>query len=270
MRSFGMAAALALAGLSHAPVQGQTAEEQKRLDWALERGRLIFALDRAAWVASDDVQRRIPDLGGAGVRGYIVDREGNGFVTIFYAGEGDKLVAAYRAKIGSRGVVDPVVYPADKRPALSPRQARLATTLEAFRKTSIERCGRASPNATLIPPARDQDPIDIYVTAPQMRPGRIQFGGHHRVSFDPSGKELARRPFTRTCLEVPVPPAEMRKRGAMLSVNHLLDPVPNEIHVFLAMAAQMPLGVMTDGAKRTWEVTGERIKLLQDERGKSR
>jgi len=40
------AAALAVAGFSTVPVQAQTADEQKRLNWTLERGRLIFALDR--------------------------------------------------------------------------------------------------------------------------------------------------------------------------------------------------------------------------------
>ncbi len=260
------AAALAAASFAVPPAQAQTAEERKRLDWTLERGRLIFALDRAAWVASDDIKERIPNFAAAGVRGYIVDREGNGLVTIFYANEGGKLVAVYRARIGSRGVVDPVVYPAGQRPALTPRQVRLATTLEALRKTSFERCGMAAPNVTIIPPAGDQDPIDVYVTAPQLRPGRIQFGGHHRLSFDAAGKEMIRRPFTRACLEVPAPPPALRRQGAMLSVNHLLDPVPTEVHVFIAMAAQMPIGVMTDGAKRTWEVTGDRIRLLEDKR----
>jgi hypothetical protein len=29
------------------------------------------------------------------------------------------------------------------------------------------------------------------------------------------------------------------------------------------MAARQPLAVMTDGTKRTWQVTGEEIKLIQ-------
>ncbi len=266
MRNFLAGLALAMTTLVVSPAVAQTAAEQKQLAWAVERGRLIFALDRAAWVATDDARSRIPNFEKSGLRGYVVDHDGQSFVATFYGGEGERLFALYRARIGARGVIDPVVFPADKRPALTAREARLASTMEALRKGPIGRCTSANPNVTIIPPAGNQDPIDVYITAPQMKPGRIQFGGHERISFDPSGTEIARRPFTRTCLEVPAPPAELRRRGAMLGVNHLLDPVPNEIHVFLALAAQQPIAVMTDGTKRTWQVTGESIKLLQERR----
>lgn len=266
MRRLWLGIALMMAAIVPTPAAAQNADERKQIAWALERGRLIFALDRSAWVATDDARSRIKDFENPGLRGYVVDRQPQGFVVTFFGSEGSGLVAIYRARIGSRGVIEPIVFAAGQRPSLTAREMRLARTMEAFRKGPITRCTQDSPNVAIIPPAGDDDPIDVYVTAPQMKPGRVQFGGHERISFDASGSEIARRPFTRTCLEVPAPPPELRRQGAMLGVNHLLDPVPNEIHVFLAMAAQQPLVVMTDGTKRMWKVTGEEIKLIQQKR----
>lgn len=264
MRNFLAATALALAGLAGSPAAAQTPAEQRQLDWATARGRLIFALDRVAWVATDDLKNRVPDLAAAGIRGYVVDREANGFVPIFYGEEDGKLVAIYRARVaGAKGVSDAVVFPRGQRPALTPQQVRLVRALELVRKGPVGRCGSASPNLAVIPPEEPGGPIDVYVTAPQMRPGAVQFGGHERISIGADGKEIARRPFTRSCLEVPVPPQEVRQRGGMLGVNHLLDGVPNEVHVFLSMALRMPLVVITRSPDRTWQVTGERIALMQ-------
>lgn len=226
---------------------------------------MIFALDRVAWVATDDMRERIPDLNAAGLRGYVVDRDDRGFVPIFYGEEDDgRLVAIYRARVaGAGGITDATVFAPGQRPALSPLQTRMARALETLRRGRVNSCGSAPANVSIIPPDRPDGPLDLYVTAPQMRHGFVQFGGHERISFGPDGVELARRPFTRTCLEVPVPPENLRRQGAMLGFNHLLDATPNEIHVFLAMAAEQPIVVITRDPDRTWKVTGDGIELIQ-------
>ena len=247
------------------PAAAQTAEEQRQLDWARERGRLLFALDRVAWVATDDLRTRVRDLAASGIRGYIVDRDERGFIPIFFGEEDGRPVIIYRARVaGPGGVSEPTVFAPGERPPLTPRQARLVQALNLVRGGQVARCTQAVPNVSIIPPERDSDPIDVYVTAPQMRQGFVQFGGHERISIGPDGREIARRPFTRTCLEMPLPPEALRRQGAMATFNHLLDPVPNEIHVFLAMAARMPIGVITRNPARTWQVTGDGITLLQE------
>ncbi len=260
-----VAAALALgSGLAAASAVAQTAEEQRQLEWARDRGRTIFALDRVAWVATDDMRNRVADLNASGIRGYIVDRDDTGFIPIFYGIEDGRPVAIYRARVaGARGVTDPVVFAPGQRPALTPRQVRLVRAIEAVRQGEVTRCGVATPNVAIIPPETDDGPIDVYITAPQMRQGLLQFGGHERISFGADGREIARRPFTRACLEVPIPPENLRRQGAMLGVNHLLDAVPNEVHVFLAMASRLPIVVMTRNPDRTWKVTSDGITLIQ-------
>jgi hypothetical protein len=265
MRKLILSLWLALApALLAAPAAAQTEAEQRQLDWAQERGRLIFALDRVAWVATDDLRGRVPDPVAAGVRGYIVDRDATGFIPIFFGEEDGRPVAIYRARVtGPRGVSDAMLFAPGERPPLTARQVRLVQALNRVRQGRVARCTAAAPNVSIIPPAGDDDPIDVYVTAPQMRQGHVQFGGHERISIGPHGQEIARRPFTRSCLEVPLPPEQARRQGAMLGVRHLLDPVPTEIHVFLAMAARAPIAVIAGDPARTWQVTGESIALLQ-------
>src|SRR5690606_35056146 len=100
-------------------------------------------------------------------------------------------------------------------------------------------------------------PIDLYVMTPQTDLNILPFGGHHRLTLDNAGRITAQRAFTNSCLNMTKPPAgENQPVGLM--VTHLLDPIPTEIHVFSALAAQMPVYVGTRGS--VWEVTGERIR----------
>ena len=87
-----------------APALAQTPDERARLDWAEQRGRLLYEVDRAAWVTTDDLRRRVPDLRSSGIRGWIVERDGAGYAVTFYAGEGDTRVAAYRARVANNRV----------------------------------------------------------------------------------------------------------------------------------------------------------------------
>lgn len=243
------------------PAQAPSAERHRQLDWVLERGRLLFALDRAAWVATDDMQERIKDPQQAGLLGYIVDRDDAGLVAIFYAQEQDRLVAAYRARIGARGVASSEVFKAGERPALTARQQRLARTLEQLRDAAprLEMCGPSAPNVAIVPPDTPDGPIDLYVMTPQTDTNVLPFGGHHKLTLDKDGRILNQRRFTNTCLAMPLSQAG-QPRPVGLGVTHLLDPVPTEIHVFSAMAGKIPVAVAAGGS--IWEVTGEAIRFI--------
>ena len=80
---------LVLFAASPAPAVSQTPEEQVELGRVLERGRLLFEIDRAAWVTTDDLRRRVGDVARAGVSGWTVERAGNGYDVVYFGGEGD-------------------------------------------------------------------------------------------------------------------------------------------------------------------------------------
>ena len=247
---------LALAMPSHA----QSRDERAAIDFALERGRLLFGLDRAAWVATDDFVARQPDYANQGVRGYVVERDGNGFAVTFFGGAEGSPVAYYRGRVANHRVVSRELYPAAARPALSAAQRRLVAARQAAASATRRRpCGSAPFNTAVIPPATPDAPIDVYLLTPQMRDREYPFGGHYRLTVDADGSVGGERAFTNSCITMPAPPD-----AAAIFITHLLDPVPTEIHVFTALTGRMPVIVGVDG--RVYEVTGERIRQIRSRR----
>lgn len=240
------------------PAPAMTAEQQRQTAWATERGRLLFALDRAAWVGTDDALERIPNADTANLIGYIVDRAPDGqLATIFFGEEGGQLVAAYRGKVGPAGIVSREVFRPSQRPLLSEGQRRLARAMQQFRAMSVElsMCADARPNIAIVPPATPDGPIDIYVMTPPVEADVLPFGGHHRFTLGPDGAVLNRRAFTNGCLNV-----ETDNDAISLVVSHLLDPHPTEIHMFSALALGKPVYVSTE--RILWKVDAGGIRLL--------
>jgi hypothetical protein len=238
------------------------ADVQRQLDWAVRRGRLLFALDRAAWVGTDDMRERVPEAQMGQVRGYIVDSDDQSLVTIFYAQEGDRLVTAYRGRVGPRGITSREIFPEGQRPELTARQQRLARALGQALAAAprLRMCGPGNPNFAIVPPETPDGPLDVYVMTPQSDNNVLPLGGHHRITLGADGRVIAQRGFTNSCLNMPLS-ERGRPRPAALVVSHLLDPIPTEIHVFSALAARLPLYVTTRDT--VWNVNGERIRLLE-------
>jgi hypothetical protein len=248
-------------GFAAQAASAQTAQEQASIEQALQRGRLMFGIDRAAWVATDDMVARIRDLQASGIRGYIVEPQPDGFDVIFYAASGNDLVQAYRGRVGRRGVASREVFPAASRPPLTAAQRRMVAAVNAAAGSGRRPCGNQRFNPLIIPPASAEAPIDVYLMTPQTAQG-IPFGGHFRVTVAPDGNVASSRAFTNSCLVMPRPPAN----AAGLMVSHLLDPVPTEVHIFSSLAAGVPVFVATSNPDRLWEVTGERVRLVPNRR----
>lgn len=258
MRCLFLAVAMMSVAAIAQPAAAQTAEEQRQLDWALERGRLIFALDRAAWVATDDLREHVPAADMSNLRGYIVDRDAQGFVAIFFAQEGDRLVTLYRGRVGANGIASREIFRRGQRPELTPLQLRLARVRGqlAAARPSLAMCNNGNPNFAIIPPAQPDGPI---VLTPQTDNAAVPLGGHHRLTIDQAGQITNQRRFTNSCLSLPISTGAQGATAA-LTVTHLLDPIPTEIHVFTSMAARLPIFV---GANNSlWEVTGEHIRFV--------
>ena len=246
-----------------APAAAQTAEEQAQLDWVVQRGRLLFEIDRAAWVTTDDLRERVPDLAAAGIRGWTVESDDAGYNVIYYAGDRDARVAAYGARVENNRVVAAELRPEGSRPPLTPIQRRIANARDVIERDvlhDLRFCARANPNLAIIPPDEPDGPIDVYVLTPQVQTGVWPAGGHHRVTLSAEGAILASRQFTNSCVDLGSGPSD-REIPVALFVTHLLDPVPTEIHVFTSLTSQLPLGVGMESPDRTWWVAGDRIEL---------
>lgn len=263
MRAFlALAAFLCLLILQPGAATAQSADEQGRIAWAGQRGQLLFEVDRAAWVTTDDLAARIRDLAGSGVRGWTVERDGNGYLVVYYVGEGDARAALYRGRVENGRVVSREVFAAGNRPALTPIQRRIADARDAAMHLERQPCTESRFNVTVIPPETPDAPIDVYALTARTQADVYPFGGHFRMTVSPSGQIAAQRAFTNSCLNMPRP-QNGRGRPAALFITHLLDPIPTEIHVFMSLTIGLPVYVGTANPQRVWGVEGPHIRLVQ-------
>ena len=238
------------------PAAAQTAGEGAQLERTFERGRLIFALDRAAWVATDDMMARVPDPAGAGMRGYIVERDGSALAVVFYGGPREAPLAFYRARVENSRVVASQVYPADARPPLTPVQRRMSAVRAMAGSLGFSPC-QGSFNTVVIPPEAPDAPIDLYLLTPQLRRDEWPAGGHFLATVDADGTVSGSRAFTNACANLSGP-----EDISGLGMTHLLDPLPTEIHVFTALTSGLPVFVATIEGRRMWQVDAEGIRLV--------
>ena len=255
-----IAFAAALFAAASAPAQTQS--EQTAIDFAVARGRLLYGVDRAAWVATDDMQSKMRDWRSAGMRGYVVERDGDGFQVMFYGGPADAPVGFYRARVAGHRIVSSEVFPTAARPPLTPLQRRLVTAREAAAAATGRRpCGSGPFNVAVIPPDAADGPVDVYLMTPQQRAGDYPFGGHFRVTVAADGSVASERAFTNSCLTIRGEGTPGSRDGAMV-VSHLLDPVPTEIHVFTSLSAGVPVMVVIADSGRVYGVAGDEVMMV--------
>ena len=254
--------AILLALLLAAPVAAQTPEERTRLDWAVARGRLLFDVDRAAWVTTDDFRERLSGADQRLIRGWTVERDGAGYaVTYFMVGDGNARRALYRGRVENRRVVSRETFRPGAGPELTPMQRRLADAFNLVTQMNIRTCGQSRPNLAVIPPDSLDAPMDVYVLTPQTETGIFPCGGHNRATFSAAGALLSQRAFTNTCLDMS-DRANGDHQVAAVAVTHLLDPIPTEIHVFMSIWMGVPVAVAAGEPRRIWMVTGGGIELV--------
>ena len=244
-----------LAASLAAPSAAQTPAEQARLASIHSRGALLYLIDRAGWVTTDDLRSKAALRGDKSLRGYVVERSPEGFTVTLFAEERGRLVRAYVANVARNRVASSQVLAPGERTQLTPIQIRLAKARQLPAGLDIRPCSGPF-NVTAIPPTTAETPMDVYYLSPQVKTGEYPFGGHFRVTLARDGRVLASRKFSNACLNMPAPPT-----SAFLGVSHILDPIPTEIHVFNALAARKPVLVIT--GERTWKVDGRSITLLE-------
>jgi hypothetical protein len=257
-----LAAALSGAAANAAPAAGE-AEALKR---AVERGRLIYALDQAAWISSDELSRRLPDP-HSGVSGYVVEPVGERrYRAVYFRLDGETPRAVFTAEVRAGKVTSSRVFAPGDEAHLSPLALRMvrarAVALASAAKRGLAPCAKGPFNTVVLPASERNGPIPVYLLTPQVRPGEFPFGGYHEFDVRADGAILGSRAFTEGCLPLngaALTPAHPQALG--VAVVHRLDPVPTEIHVYLSLWMGRPVLVETS-PDRVWRVDGDRIGLV--------
>jgi hypothetical protein len=248
--------------LASVPAAAQSAAEKAGLKAAGERGRLLFELDRAAWVTTDDMLRRFGRR-DMPIKGWVVEREGPERYRVTYFGDGSAgPVAWYAGSVKAGKVTSGTIFPEAARPPLTAAQLRLRQAADIARGFAEYRpCTPARFNVAVVPPASPEAPVDAYLLSAQTETTVYPVGGHYRLTIAPDGTVLSHRRFMNSCMNVDTA-ATGGAVPAALVLTHLLDPIPTEIHVWTSLAMRKPIFVGT-GPQRIWSVTGDRIRLIQ-------
>ncbi|MEA3054028.1 MAG: hypothetical protein QOG72_2931 [Sphingomonadales bacterium] len=262
-RSLG-AFVLAPALVAAAPAQ-MTPAEQVQVQAAIDRGRLLFELDQAAWMTTDDMLARLGGRRDVPIKGWVIERtaNGDGYVVTYFGDGGDDddtgPAAFYSGVVRGGKVVSGELFAEGARPPLTAAQLRLKQATDAARAFSeYQPCTPNRFNVAVVPPAAGE-PIDAYLLSSQTERNVYPLGGHFRLRID-GGKIVSHRPFMKSCMNLNTAAAAGKGSPEALVVAHLLDPTPTEIHVFVSMWMKKPIFVVT--GKRLWAVEGPHIRLV--------
>jgi hypothetical protein len=250
------------------PLQPLTRAERASLEAAAVRGRLLGAIAAAGQVATADMLSRVANPGGAGIAGWIAEPAGNGVAVTFYAEGTPAPATVYRVNISAGRVVGREIFLTGTRPPLNPIQARMAAAGAVAAGLDHQVCGTGNFNALVVPPATADGPIDVYQISPQTARGQYPVGGHFKTTVAADGTVAASRGFTNACLDVPAAAPAAGALPAPIAVTHLLDPLPTEIHVFLAIWTGHPLVVVSGDPQRLFAVTPNGIAEIPREAGR--
>jgi hypothetical protein len=265
IRAFLIAFFLLAASASAAPPKPQEAE---RVSTAQERGALIFALDRAAWVTTDDMKAKLGSRSGAGIRGWVVERgeEPGAYVVTYFGNGAAGPFAIYSGRVRDGKVVAGELFADGAGPPLSPPQLRLKEAADTARRfTKYKPCTARRFNVAVIPPEGD-GPIDTYLLTAQTDLAVYPMGGHYLLRVQ-GGKVVSHRPFMKSCMNLDTRTVPGEGNLAAVVVSHLLDPSPTEIHVFMSIWMGRAVYVMTSRNDRLWEVEAGRIRAV-DRKGR--
>jgi hypothetical protein len=255
---------LALSAAAHAAEP----EVEQAIEHASKRGELIFKLDQSAWVSTDELRRKVPDLAKSGIQGWVIDPAGDRMLAIYYRLEGGEPRAAFIAETRGDNVLTSHVLGDHEDRRLTPIQIRMARAAQVARRLPLERCTDGPINSVIIPPTSPDAPVTVYMLSPRVKTDEFPFGGHQRFDIDMEGKVVARRAFSKACLNMTPPPAPDGGEPAVAIVTHLLDPTPTEIHVFTSISMGRPIVVGTNADQpssetfRMWLVDGPKISFV--------
>jgi hypothetical protein len=229
-------------------------------------GAMIYAYDRAAWVATDAMLAEVPRDRLSAVRGWVVTPEGDDLVVTFQSETGDAAKRFFQAWVRDGKVVKSQSFANPQ--SLNEAEAVLARARDAAfghaEKRKLKSCTPARFNSVILPPEAPGLPVRVYLLSAQVEAGNWPLGGHYLVQVDDSGKVGRSRGFMNTCLPLAKP--KTAPATAAFFVTHLLDQTPTEIHAFTAIASAIPIVVATRD-KKLWSVTRNGIvfeKTLTD------
>jgi hypothetical protein len=231
-----------------------TASQSQALGDVVSRGEALYRYDQAAWHTTDAlIAERLPQAVMARIIGWVVTPSDDGLKVTYYGRDGDRRFAVFSAIWTGGTRVRERQRSEGNAETLVGEAGRLVSMRERVDTSGLLLCAGRPFNTVILPSSVTGAADSVYFLSPWESAATIPAGGHHRVDFV-DGQPQPVRSFSQGCLNLPAPPPN----AFALGVNHVLDPVPTEAQVFLALTINRPVLVMTrDAAQQqtNWLIT---------------
>jgi len=245
-----------------APKLTLTPEERAQLEQAVIRGRMLWAIDRAGFVSSRDMQTRVPKAAQAEIEGWIAQPEGNGMAVTYFVKQGEGYAAIYKAQVLGGRVLSPQIYAAGNQPLLTGSAGRMAAAAEKAETLDQKPCNGPAFNRLVLPP-EGSGPVIVYRLSPRMAADRVPGGGFFRITIAADGSVAEARDLGGACTNLPLPRVAAGQRPRPLEIVAREALLPNELHVFMSLWTQRDVAVATGSDRmRLWAVNRTGIAEL--------
>lgn len=222
-------------------------------------GERIFALDRAASLATDAIGELKGFKRDRRLKGWITEEAGDGIQVSFVGSKGKATPSVlYRVTISaSGGIVSAPEAMQEPIPLTEEQTRQFAARTVALE--SVEAPCSKTYNTVVLPRASPEANWVVYALPGTKKAGVFPVGGSYRFEVAPNGDSvISSRGYAKTCIEL-----TGQANLAAFTLSHLLDPNPTEIHVFVNLLSQTPIYVLTVDNKAMWSVERGKIKFVQ-------
>lgn len=237
---------------------------QEAVALAEQFGRLIYAYDRAAWLATDEVgTRKLKKL--KDVEGWFVTDLGDSQFRVTWFGQraGQRMALLDIDVDVARwdGVADTERSHEDGRPLTVDELALARAQVDAIGRDFL----RCTPryNTVAFPFTDDgRRMIHVYLLAADSDGKTLQLGGDHRFRYEADGGTLIDAfANTKGCV---VFPNDQRMQSIM--VTHLNSDAPTEFHFFRMLNYRKPVYILTASNEMIWVAESKGIRVLETEK----
>jgi hypothetical protein len=215
-------------------------EYRGAVERANELGEKIHRHDMAAWRATDALMKKVGKA-DARVRGWLTDEyvAGSAYgIKVSFIGEtADGPSVLYLMRISSGGPPYDYVYvdPPERLDDSQLARWRARGAAEQAVGKRDDRCGETY-NTVVIPVGTGSSKgILVYMLAATTQPDLLIGGGHFLYEYSGDGTRLlSQRAFTKSCIDIPFGKDSSKGEVAALTLTHLLDRTPTEVHSWLS------------------------------------
>lgn len=241
-------------------LQGPGEDEQLQLRANEALGLRLYRHDRAAALASNVLLDKHKYRKDKRVQGWLTEaRESSVLMSFIGARAGEEPTVLYQIDIADGANPAAEVVPFDPPRPLSESQHRAWLARKTALSSGFGACSKHY-NSVILPSADSGSPGWSVFLLPTTNDSKVlPFGGTYRVEVSADGGNvLTTRAYSKTCLSF-----TRDKKGGVLVMSHLLDPLPTEIHVLLNLYADVPLRVITAMNRREWEIDKGKIRFVR-------